>query len=190
VQPCGHLRTSPTDNEDLFERIRASDGALVWPFRPDTKPMNGHFLRRNRFLVALSEAVVIVDAGFPSGTLNAAKWATDLGRPVYAVPPEWGAGKESGLLVAIERGARPLWSIQTLLTEMRLVATDEPPTDEVEPEEKEVLAAVLSTPEHVDSIAFRAGLTAELVATSLLTLSLKNVVVEGPPGFFRRAFAS
>jgi DNA processing protein len=76
---------------------------------------------------------------------------------------------------------------------MRLDRKDAAGRAAVEPlrsSEKMVLAAVLVSPEHLDSIAFRAGLTAEVVATSLLTLCLKNVVVEGPPGFFRRAFAS
>jgi DNA processing protein len=41
-------------------------------------------------------------------------------------------------------------------------------------------------PLHLDHVAQRAGLPAQAAAAALLTLSLENVVVEGPPGFFRR----
>jgi hypothetical protein len=38
-------------------------------------------------------------------------------------------------------------------------------------------------------IAAKAGLDASAVGVALLTLALENVVVEDPPGFFRRATA-
>jgi hypothetical protein len=39
----------------------------------------------------------------------------------------------------------------------------------------------------MDAIVTLGGESAQAVAAALLTLALENVVVEGPPGFFRRA---
>jgi hypothetical protein len=41
-------------------------------------------------------------------------------------------------------------------------------------------------PLHLDEIAARASSSAQSASAALLTLALENVVVEGPPGFFRR----
>jgi DNA processing protein len=45
---------------------------------------------------------------------------------------------------------------------------------------------VLPRPTHRDQIIEKTGLPTGSVNTALLTLSLKDVVVEGPGGFFRR----
>jgi predicted Rossmann fold nucleotide-binding protein DprA/Smf involved in DNA uptake len=39
---------------------------------------------------------------------------------------------------------------------------------------------------HVDAIVVQASQSAQAVTAALLTLALENVVVEGPPGLFRR----
>lgn len=44
------------------------------------------FLARSRLLAALSGAVVVAEAGYRSGSLHTAARATELGRPVGAVP--------------------------------------------------------------------------------------------------------
>jgi predicted Rossmann fold nucleotide-binding protein DprA/Smf involved in DNA uptake len=41
-------------------------------------------------------------------------------------------------------------------------------------------------PLHLDEIAAHAACSAQTARAVLLTLALENVVVEGPPGFFRR----
>jgi DNA processing protein len=52
-------------------------------------------------------------------------------------------------------------------------------------DEKVVFSAVSRAPTQQDEIVLRAGLPASSTLTALLTLSLKDVVVEGPDGFFR-----
>ena len=56
-------------------------------------------------------------------------------------------------------------------------------------EEKIVFSALSVAPTQQDSIVERVGLTTSSTLTALLTLSLKDVVVEGPDGFFRRRAA-
>jgi DNA processing protein len=53
-------------------------------------------------------------------------------------------------------------------------------------EEKLVFSKVSNGPRHRDDLVHQTGLTASATITALLTLSLKDVVVEGPDGFFRR----
>ncbi|WP_454115006.1 DNA-processing protein DprA [Microbacterium lacticum] len=85
VMPGGLDRLYPAGNQDLLERV-AKSGLLVSEMPPRTAPTKWRFLQRNRVLAALSGAVVVVEAGYRSGSLNTASHAAALGRPVGAVP--------------------------------------------------------------------------------------------------------
>lgn len=56
-------------------------------------------------------------------------------------------------------------------------------------DEKKVFSTLSVGPTHPDEIAERARLPTSSTLTALLTLALKDVVVEGPDGFFRRRMA-
>lgn len=56
-------------------------------------------------------------------------------------------------------------------------------------EEKSVFSCLSMAPIQQDTIVDLAGLPTSSTLTALLTLSLKDVVVEGPDGFFRRRIA-
>jgi DNA processing protein len=191
VAGTGHEHCFPPEHADLFERIARGPGAMVWPFPPGYRHPMG-FVKRNRILVALSDAVVVVQAGERSGALNAASWARQLGKELWVVPAAPWMGKDfAGSRQLLGEGARPLVAIDAFLAAMALdgqVATRsvEPSVPSRSPEAAAVLEAVQAGPTHVDAIAHESGQTAQVAAVVLLTLALENVVVEGPPGFFRR----
>jgi DNA processing protein len=54
------------------------------------------------------------------------------------------------------------------------------------PECLAVLRMLSSTPLHCDDLCAGSGLSTALVHAALLTLSLEAVLVEGPPGWFKR----
>ncbi len=78
-------RFYPAGNERLFERI-LERGLLLAEVPPGVPPTKIRFLTRNRLLAAMSRAVVVVEAGLRSGSLNTAGHAAQIGRPIGAVP--------------------------------------------------------------------------------------------------------
>lgn len=78
-------RFYPTGHESLLQRI-ATSGAVVSEVPPGSAPTKWRFLERNRLIAANSEATLVVEAGFRSGSLNTVGHANKLGRPVWAVP--------------------------------------------------------------------------------------------------------
>jgi DNA processing protein len=247
VAPTGYGRCFPTDHADLFAAVGRGPGAMIWPFGPGYHHRTA-FLARNRVLVALADAVVVVQAGYPSGALRAASCARTLGRPVWVVPaPPWLESFE-GSRRLLAAGVRPLTSVASFLAAQGLdegparskrvdpnknqgparskradpndnqgpahetavpqaptertrlpdapgsmgVLDDRPDGDRtrrhiaVSRNETRILRAISSVPLHLDAIAAASNLGAQAVAAALLTLALENVVVEGPPGFFRR----
>ena len=85
VMPCGLDRIYPKENRELFERI-SKEGLLLSELVPGQDPMRKYFPARNRILSALSDCVLITEAGKNSGTLHTASFAAAQGREVFAIP--------------------------------------------------------------------------------------------------------
>jgi len=189
IAGTGHGQCYPTGHEALFEVIARGPGAMVWPFAPGYQHRSA-FLARNRVLVALADVIVVVQAGFRSGALHAASWARKLGKPLWVVPAAPWVEGFAGSRQLLTQGALPLWSVHSLLDSLGQGPPSAAPTTEPVhsflPHESEVLGAVAGAPLHQDEIATRARLSVQVTAAALLTLALENVVVEGPPAFFRR----
>ncbi len=198
VAGTGHEHCFPQEHAKLFERIARGPGAMVWPFAPRFRLPSG-FVLRNRVLVALSDVVVVLQAGEQSGALNAASWAKKLGKPLWvAAPAPWMPSFE-GSVQLLADGARELVGVRSFLSAIGLggevvarPASLIPVATDLSPESSAVFRATPSAgapPAHIDSIATASGQTAQVASAALLTLALENVVVEGPSGFFRRTNA-
>lgn len=85
VLGSGIKRIHPRQNTELAEHI-ALRGALLSERRPDTPPRGPHLMARDRIIAALSRAVIVVEAGEQSGSLDTARRARRLGRPVLTWP--------------------------------------------------------------------------------------------------------
>jgi DNA processing protein len=75
----------PSGNARLFEEI-CENGAIVSEVMPGVAALPHRFLTRNRLIAALSDATLVVEAAFRSGSLRTARDAAELMRPVMAIP--------------------------------------------------------------------------------------------------------
>jgi DNA processing protein len=69
----------------LLTRI-VENGAVISELPCGAPPTKWRFLQRNRLIAAVSQATVVLEAGWRSGSLNTAGHASALGRPLGAVP--------------------------------------------------------------------------------------------------------
>jgi len=77
-----------------------------WPAGAPVRP--GHFASRNRLLVALAAAVVVVECPPQSGALHSAELAWQQGLPLWAVPGDAARQAALGSNRLLARGATPL----------------------------------------------------------------------------------
>jgi DNA processing protein len=192
VAGTGELHCFPSKHAPLFDRIGSGPGVMLWPFPPDLDARARAFRERNRFLVALSDAVVVVQAAPRSGALLTAGRARQQRKQLWVVPVSpWQRDDEfdfDGSRRLLDQGAKPLQAAEPLLASLTYLVRRAPvgTTSEAERTLLAGLPAPLEPPLHLDEIAARAHLSPQAAAAALLTLALENVVVEGPPGFFRR----
>jgi DNA processing protein len=59
---------------------------VIYPFGPLMPQHKFMFIERNRFVVSLAQALVIVQGKIGSGTLHTAKFAKELSVPIFALP--------------------------------------------------------------------------------------------------------
>ncbi|MSW67603.1 MAG: DNA-protecting protein DprA, partial [Actinobacteria bacterium] len=64
----------------------AETGALISEVMPGVHAVPARFLTRNRLIASLSKATLVVEAAFRSGSLRTARDASELLRPVMAIP--------------------------------------------------------------------------------------------------------
>lgn len=77
VHPRSHL--------ELAERILHAGGALISEQEPGTEPWPQHLVARNRIVIALARAVVVLQCRDKGGTVHAVRQSVEAGRPVFCV---------------------------------------------------------------------------------------------------------
>ena len=201
VAPSSYDHPYPAENADLFARILAEGGAYLSEYEHSVKPARPSFFRRNAFLAALSDALVVVETRFRGGARNAAATARRLGRPVLAVPAAPWTTTGGGCILELKAGARVAASVTDVLEAIgeplgvpRLESAQgalpfparrqapDPGAGLLPPDGHAVVELLSVGPLWPDEICRELGLPAQRVQELLLTLTLDDVVVSEPSG--------
>lgn len=94
----------PKENKELYEQICAQ-GLVISELAIGTQAQISNFPRRNRIISALSDGVVVVEAGLHSGSLITAHLALEQGKEIFAVPGSPTENRAAGPNQLIKEGA-------------------------------------------------------------------------------------
>ncbi|MBO0855407.1 MAG: DNA-processing protein DprA [Nocardia sp.] len=189
VLACGIDRPYPAQHERLLAEI-AETGVVVSEYPPGAAAYKHRFLARNRLIAALSDGVLVVEAGARSGARNTAKWARRLGRPALAVPGPITAAASAGCHRMIREGEAILVTrIEEVCDEvgpLRLPL----PTGRVEPrldgDQETVFAALpVAGARQPTQLAEDCGLDVAAVRAALVALEVAGLVGVDSSGWFR-----
>lgn len=162
----------PKRHLSLFERI-AREGALIGETE-DHKPLKGYFLKRNRLIAALAEALVVVQAPLRSGSLSTARVALAIGRPVFAVPASPWDPRAKGNQWLLANGAMPCTGIDSLSATLHLERQPSLFTDPAPPSVGAMALAIWrelgATPRHPDDLSAATGAPIADVQRALIEL--------------------
>lgn len=104
---CGLDIFYPKVNANL-QQVLGKRQLLLSEYPPTTPPQAHHFPWRNRILAALSEAVIVIEAGMHSGTMLTVNEALLLDIPIYCIPHPFDVETGRGGNFLISQGANIL----------------------------------------------------------------------------------
>lgn len=178
VLASGLDQISPRSHRDLAIKILEHHGTIVSANPPGTPPLKWEFLKRNRIVSGLSNAVVVTEAAAKSGTMNTVMHALAQGRDVYAIPGNITSPMSAGCNKLIEQGATPIIDIdefiehiapkETVLSQPLLLAQT--------PDEQTILDLIASGIRDGDELQKKSKLTATNYSTTMTMLELRGVI--------------
>jgi len=179
-------RFYPSGHDALLTRI-VEAGAVLSEVPCGTPPTKWRFLQRNRLIAAASQATVVLEAGYRSGSLNTASHALTMGRPVGVVPGPVTSAASAGCHKLIREGHVTLVTNPDEMAQ--LIAPVE--TTGGYSEEHTDAARVLDslsrrTPRSALDLAARSGLSVAAVQAALGTLELDGRTREREGGWLRQ----
>jgi DNA processing protein len=188
----------PRRNKHLAQEI-AARGVLLSEYPPGVPSRRHHFPQRNRIIAGLALGTLVVEAGRHSGSLITARFATDYGREVFAMPGSIHNPLARGCHWLIKQGAKlveegadvlvelaPLLGLDTIPEPRR--AEEGPPASSIaaDPAYRGLLDKLEFEPTGINELVEITGLTAAELSSMLLLLEMEGFVEALPGGRYSR----
>lgn len=117
VLPCGYEVDFMNFYKQTYKRV-LQQGVFVTEYSAKVPPKKWTFVKRNRIVAALADAVLVVEASNKSGALITAAFAMQLNKPVYVIPHEIYSKNSGGCNGLIYKGAVLVSSPNEILRKM------------------------------------------------------------------------
>ncbi len=178
----------PRSNRSFAKEILEAGGGFLSEYPPETVSRPYLFPERNRLMVGLADAVLVIEAGQKSGTLITARLAGEYNRDLLCVPHRIGDPQAFGGHLFIRLGATLVAEPLHILEALKIMPRESggvPTVQELAGAEHEVWS-LLAEPKTRDEILRAASGGAGEALTALVTLELRGLIKE-EFGAWRRA---
>ncbi len=178
----------PRSNRSFAKEILKAGGGFLSEYQPETVSRPYLFPERNRLMVGLADAVLVIEAGQKSGTLITARLAGEYNRDLLCVPHRIGDPQAFGGHLFIRLGATLVAEPLHILEALKIMPRESggaPALRELEGAEREVWS-LLAEPKTRDEILRAASGGAGETLTALVALELHGLIKE-EFGAWRRA---
>ncbi|MBQ8533902.1 MAG: DNA-processing protein DprA [Clostridia bacterium] len=192
-------------NRQLRQNITQS-GAVISEYPPQFKPTKYSFVTRNRIISALSDGVLVIEAGENSGALTTARAAMKQSIPVLSVPGAMFSESFKGSNELIKQGAYAVFSAEDVFSALGInkPTTQATKNEEIQNEpsrqflfEKPEPSVALSQNAalaygafekeemHISELREIAGISPQKILIALSELELNGIVVQSGGGKYR-----
>ena len=168
----------PHTHIHLAEEIIQQGGLLISELPPMTKPARWTFPARNRIVVALSDAILLAEAGEKSGTLITARQALELGRDIGAIPGDIFSPTSVGTNRLIHDGAYIITQSDDIYDLLHLPKKEKPVIEKEYSEEEKIIMNILNEPKEKDVLLIESKLSPQKFLMALSSLEMKGAIEE------------
>ncbi len=183
----------PAQHRSVALDILKDNGVLVTEFPHNSPYDKTNFLRRNRIIAGLCDAILVAESGITGGALVTADYAQGYGRDVFAYPGKVGDTYSSGCNALIKRNKAALceglddieygmgWdSVSPKMVQKQLF--------EALTEEEETIFELFEDdqPVSVDYLTSKLAIPVHKVTATLLGMEFKGVITALPGNQYRK----
>ena len=175
VMPCGADIIHPAYQKKLYEEI-TKKGLVLSEFEDGFPPDKWTYPRRNRIIVGLSVATLVIEAAEKSGSLISANFAKKYNRTIFAVPGAITSSVSKGTNNLIKEGAEMVTCTEDVLSffDKSKEKRKENKRETLKKEEKQIVDVLDAEMADTDEIARKTKLPLALVSSTLSVLELKR----------------
>jgi DNA processing protein len=179
VMPCGVNVVHPTHQKRLYREI-IRKGLVLSEFVDDFPPDRWTYPKRNRIVVGLSTAVLVIEAGEKSGSLISASFAKKYSREIFAVPGPITSNVSRGTNDLIKKGAKIVTSSEDILSFFGKGREErkKEKRKEANKEEQEIINILESEMADIDTILKKTKIPLVKINSTLSILELKGLVAK------------
>ena len=188
--PGGGLSDSaiyPTRHKPLARKILESGGGMMSEYEPDFRATTWSFPQRNRLVVGISHAVLVIEANEKSGSLITARLCADYNRELLVVPGNIFSDNSKGVHQFLKLGAVPVTEASDILNALNLeVQTGNLPSKAVALSTVETkVLDILTEPTERDSLIRKLALPASEATIILMQMEINGLIKEDGGIYYR-----
>lgn len=188
--PGGGLSDSviyPARHKPLARKILESGGGMMSEYEPDFRATTWSFPQRNRLVVGISHAVLVIEANEKSGSLITARLCADYNRELLVVPGNIFSDNSKGVHQFLKLGAVPVTEASDILNALNLeVQTGTLPSKQVALTSEEAkIIDLLKEPAERDTLIRKLALPASEATIILMQMEINGLIKEDG-GVYRR----
>ncbi len=173
----------PPENEWLFHKILANGGCIITENKKDVKPDLSKFPKRNRIISALSDAILVVEAQYRSGTSVTVKYAKEYKKTVFAIPSNIDSTKGVGTNRMIAEGALLTTKPEEIIDSLK---NAEYSKEEIPNEYKNILNIINNNPMNINKIAKKLCMKIQDINATITMMELEGYIIKNDKNEYQR----
>jgi DNA processing protein len=177
----------PRKNYGLAQKILESGGGMLSEYEPDFRATQWSFPQRNRIMVGLSHAVLLIEASEQSGTLITARLTAEYNRDLLVVPGNIFSENSKGAHQFLKLGAAPVTTPEDILEALHIDIEKDSESTSIKTytESEQLLLNLLVEPLDNDTIIRLLPFSPQETITLLMHMELAGYIREQSGLFYR-----
>jgi len=169
----------PRANMGLAREIVKAGGALLSEYEPELRAADYTFPQRNRIMVGLCHATLVIEAKERSGSLISARLTTEYNRELLVVPGSIFSPESRGTHQFLKLGATPVTEPEDILRALGIKPEDKEKISRTDISEEEArVLQIIANPLSRDELMEALELPISEANILLSTMEIKGLIVE------------
>jgi DNA processing protein len=172
----------PRSNFRLAKEILNRDGCIISEFKEET-PQVWSFPARNRIMVGICDAVLVIEANEKSGTLITARMALDYNKELLVVPTTIFSSNGQGSNKLLKEGAKPVFDSNDVLEALNMTKNIVIPAQAgihalLNINEKVILDLINKGTNTFDDLTIESQIETSELSQTLMEMEIKGILIK------------